>query len=40
MLVATEDGTFTIPDDAGKGLIFIGFDSDFNVVTGIYSNVD
>ena len=39
VIVATENGSFTIPEDAGKGLIFIGFDSNFQVVTEIYSNV-
>lgn len=38
VIVATENGSFTIPDDAGKGLIFVGLDKDFNVVTELYSN--
>ena len=38
IIVATENGSFTIPDDAGKGLIFIGMDQNFNVVTEPYSN--
>ncbi len=35
MLVATENGSFAIPDDADDGLVYIGFDKDFNTVTGI-----
>lgn len=32
IVVATENGTFKVPDDADKGLIYVGFDKDFNVV--------
>ncbi len=32
IFVATDNGTFEIPDDADKGLIYVGFDKDFNVV--------
>ena len=35
VLVATLDGSFTIPDDADYGLIYIGLDKSFNPVTGI-----
>ena len=35
VLVATLDGSFTIPDDADYGLIYIGLDSSYNPVTGI-----
>ena len=38
VIVACENGSFTIPDDAGKGLIFIGLDKNFNVVTEVYTN--
>ncbi|MBR0397129.1 MAG: hypothetical protein IJI10_02565 [Eubacterium sp.] len=33
MLVATESGRYTIPDDADEGLLYIGLDQDFNVIT-------
>jgi len=33
MLVATESGRYTIPDDADEGLLYIGLDEDFNVIT-------
>ncbi len=39
IIVAVENGSFTIPKDSDKGLVFIGFDSDFNVVTDLYTNV-
>ena len=32
-IAATADGTFEIPDDADEGLVCIGLDSDFNVIT-------
>ena len=35
VIAATKDGTFTIPEDAGKPLVYIGFDKDFNPVTDI-----
>ena len=35
IFVAPEDGTFTIPSDADKDLIYIGFDRDFNIVTNM-----
>ena len=37
MIVALENGTFTIPKDAGKGLIFIGLDEKFRPVTGLFT---
>ena len=33
IIIATKDGKFSIPDDADKGLIYIGLDKNFNVVT-------
>lgn len=30
VIVATNEGTFSIPDDAGDGLIYIGLDENFN----------
>ena len=33
ILIALQDDTFTVPDDADSGLIYIGLDSDFNPVT-------
>lgn len=33
MLVAVGNGSFAVPADADKGLIYIGFDKDFNIVT-------
>lgn len=35
VIAATKDGKFTIPTDAGKPLVYIGFDKDFNPVTDI-----
>lgn len=36
VLIATENGSYTIPSDADKGLIYIGFDANFNPVTVLY----
>ena len=36
VIVATADGTFEIPDDADEGLVYIGLDKDFNVITDPY----
>ena len=33
VIVATADGTYGIPDDADKGLVYIGLDKDFNIIT-------
>lgn len=33
ILVALQDGTFTIPSNADTGLIYVGLDKDFNVIT-------
>ena len=33
--MATKDGHFEIPDNAGVPLIFIGFDKDMNQVTDV-----
>ena len=33
MLVATQGDTFTIPSDSEKVMLYVGLDSDFNVVT-------
>lgn len=35
VIVATKTGEFEIPDDAGKPLVYIGFDKDFNQTTDI-----
>ncbi len=35
IIAATKDGKFEIPGDAGKPLVYIGFDKDFNQVTDI-----
>ena len=35
MLVATENGSYAVPEDADKGLIYIGFDENFNTVTDL-----
>ena len=40
VFVATEDGSFTFPEDSGKGLVFIGFDNEFNPQPELYSNVN
>ena len=33
LIVATKDGSYELPADADRGLIYIGLDSDFNPVT-------
>ncbi len=33
VIVAVKDGNFTVPDDADEGLVYIGMDKDFNVIT-------
>ena len=38
VIVAVENGSFTIPADAGEGLIYIGLDENFNVVTAFRAN--
>ena len=38
VLVATENGSFTIPADADDGLIYVGLDENFNVTEIIYPN--
>lgn len=38
VLVATENGSYTIPKDAGTGLIYVGFDKNFNVIGIVYPN--
>lgn len=38
IIVAVENGTFEIPTDSDRDLIYIGFDSEFNVVTELYTN--
>ncbi|MBR2189824.1 MAG: hypothetical protein IJ860_10545 [Eubacterium sp.] len=35
MLVATENGSYTIPVDSDEGMIYIGLDSDFQPVTDL-----
>ena len=35
VFVATKNGTYTIPSDAGKPLAYIGFDKDFKPVTDV-----
>ena len=39
IIVAVENGTFVVPTDSDRGLIYIGFDADFNIVTSLYTNV-
>lgn len=34
IMVATKNGSFTIPEDSDTNLVYIGFDQDFNVVSG------
>jgi len=38
MIVALENGTFTIPKDAQKGLIYIGLDENLEPVTGLFTS--
>jgi len=38
IIFATKNGTFTIPDDADPGLVYIGFDSEFRPVTGLIAD--
>lgn len=38
VIIATQNGSYTIPDDADAGLIYIGFDENFNVVSMLYPN--
>lgn len=33
IILATKDTSFEIPDDADSGLIYIGLDKDFQIVT-------
>ena len=40
IIVSVENGSFTIPKDSEKGLIYIGFDDKFNIVTSLYSNIE
>jgi len=35
VIVATQDGSYTIPEDASEDLIYVGLDKDFNIVTDI-----
>ena len=35
VLVATRNGSFVIPADAGEGLIYIGLDDQYKPVTGL-----
>ena len=35
IIIATKDGTFHIPDDADPALVYIGFDQDYQPVTGV-----
>ena len=37
IIVALENGTFTIPSDAQEGLIYIGLDEDFRPLPGLYT---
>lgn len=34
IIVAVKDGEFEVPSDAESGLIYVGLDKDFNVITG------
>ncbi len=34
VIVAVKDGEFEVPSDADSGLIYVGLDSDFEVITG------
>ena len=38
ILIAVKDGCFEIPEDADSGLIYVGLNSDFEVITDIYYN--
>jgi hypothetical protein len=35
VILATKDGKFQIPEGADSGLVYVGFDSDFNQVTNV-----
>ena len=38
ILIAVRNGVFEIPEDADSGLIYIGLNSDFEVITDMYYN--
>lgn len=40
IIVSPENGSFTIPNDSGNGLVYVGLDSNFNVVSITYTEAD
>ena len=33
VIVATKDGTYRVPKDANEGLVYIGLNADFEIIT-------